>query len=75
MTDAEARAVLSRGFHALFDPAVSGKELAAFFAPDYRQSVDAKLLGRAAFIDHANVLKRTLAGGAEDRDLGSRTSG
>jgi len=60
MTDQEARDFLTRVFAALCDPAVSAEALAAFFAPDYVQRADGKELDRAAFIDHARILKATL---------------
>ena len=64
MTDQQARALLSRLFRALFDPAATAEEVGAFFTADYVQTADGKELDRAAFIDHVRVLKATLREGS-----------
>ncbi len=64
MTDQQARALLSRVFGALFDPAATAEDVGAFFTPDYRQIADGKEIDRAGFIDHVRVLKDVVQSGS-----------
>ena len=64
MTDQQARALLSRVFHALFDPAATAEEVGTRFSLDYRQIADGREIDRAGFIDHVRLLKDVVQSGS-----------
>lgn len=63
MDSEQARARLTRIFSDLTDPAVPAAEVVAHFSPDYRQSVDGRLLDREGFARHVAALKADLSQG------------
>ncbi len=64
MNSIQARQFLTQVFHSLFDPTVSAEETGRFFAPNYQQHADGKVLDHAMFVEHARLLKSTLQSAA-----------
>jgi ketosteroid isomerase-like protein len=59
----EARALIEGAFASLLDPQQGAEALSRYFAPNYVQIVDGKLLDYDGFIDHARTLKKSLRRG------------
>lgn len=66
MTHSQALDFLQRVFNALLDPKLAAEDVGQYFSDDYQQNADNILLDRQEFIEHARVLKSTLASGRID---------
>ena len=60
MTHTQARQFLGQIFNSLFDPAETAEQTGRYFAPEYQQFADGKVLDHALFVEHARTLKATL---------------
>jgi len=60
MTHIQAHQFLTKVFNSLFDPAETAEQTGRYFASDYQQHADGKVLDHALFIEHARTLKATL---------------